>query len=242
MAHVIIGATGALGRALALNLAGAGHDLVLVARDQAALADMAGDIARRFPVAAQAVAADAAAGPAYLERVRDALGEGAIDALLLPIGLSLRDDLVTPPDELRRVIDVNLRAPIEAIQGLWDDLRKAPTPVVCGFGSITAVRGRGRNFVYGAAKRALAAYFESLRLAGARDGVAVRFYVVGFLDAGAMKDEATLLPKGDPARLAELVAADLARGSGTRWFPWWWRPLALVIRALPQTLYRRIAG
>ena len=243
MAYVIIGATGDLGRALAGLLAARGHDLILVARGAEALEALADSIARdghRRPIT---VAADVAEGPAYLAAVREAArAQGGVEGLLLPIGRAIRDDLDTPAEEISRLVAVNLTAPMDAASKLWDDLKAAPRPVIVGFGSITAIRGRGRNLAYGAAKRALGAYFESLEILGATAGIAVQFYVLGYMDTAKMAHEATALPKGDVARLATAVCAGLGRGSFKRWYPWWWRPLAMVLKLLPSALYRRIAS
>jgi len=243
MAYVIIGATGDLGQALAERLAGAGHELVLVAHRMVALEAMATRIAGEGHPRPALVSADVTEGPSYLEEVRAAARDlGGVEGLLLPIGKAIRDDLDTPAEEASKLIAVNLTAVMDAVSELWQDLTVAPRPVVVGFGSITAIRGRRRNLAYGAAKRALSSYFESLRLLGSDAGIAIQFYVLGFMDTAKMAQVATPVPKGDVARLADTVCAGLGQGSAERWYPWWWRPLALALRLLPSALYRRIIG
>ena len=243
MAYIIIGATGDLGRALTREIAANGHDLVLVARDGEALDALAGGIAETAGLRPATVAADVTQGPGYLADVKAAaVAAGGVEGLLLPIGLSQRDTLATPADQVATLIAVNLTAVIEAVSGLWDELARAPGPVVVGFGSITGVRGRRRNLAYGAAKRALAGYFESLDTLGRDAGIAVQFYTLGFLATAKMAAEPTPLPKGDVARLAARVRRDLGRGSFSRWYPWWWRPAAIALRLVPAAVYRRIAA
>lgn len=240
MAYVIIGATGDLGRALAGALAAKGHGLILVARRAEALKALADGIASDGHRRPAVVAADVAEGPSYLAAIREAArDQGGVEGLLLPIGRAIRDDLHTPAAEVSNLVAVNLTAVMDAASGLWGDLMAAPRPVIVGFGSITAIRGGGRNLVYGAAKRALGSYFESLEILGAGVGIAVQYYVLGFMDTAKMGGEATPLPKGEIARLASAVCASLGRGSHTRWYPWWWRPLAIILRHLPTALYRR---
>lgn len=243
MAYVIIGASGDLGRALAAELAAAGQSLVLVSHGKLRLDAAADEIERLGHPRPATVVADVTEGPGYLEEVRAAArGRGGIDGLLLPIGRAIRDDLSTPAEEAAKLIAINLRAPMEAASALWDDLKSAPRPVIVGFGSITAIRGRGRNLAYGAAKRGLHAYFESLRVLGAVDGIACQFYVLGFLATARMAGERTPLPKGDVAALAKRVAANLEKGAILRWYPWWWRPLSWAIRLAPGGLYARLAS
>jgi len=241
MAYVIIGATGELGRALSGLLAAKGHGLILVARRAEALEALADGIARDGHRRPAVVAADVAEGPAYLAAIREAArDQGGVEGLLLPIGRAIRDDLRTPAAEVSNLVAVNLTAAMDAVSELWGDLMAAPRPVIVGFGSITAIRGGRRNLVYGAAKRALGGYFESLELIGAGVGIAVQFYVLGFMDTAKMGGEATPLPKGEIAHLAAAVCAGLGRGSFRRWYPWWWRPLAIILRHLPWALYQRI--
>ncbi len=243
MAYVIIGATGDLGRALAGLLAAKGHGLILVARRAEALEALADGIASDGHRRPAVVAADVAEGPSYLAAIREAAADqGGVEGLLLPIGRAIRDGLDTPAAEVSRLVAVNLTAAMDAVSGLWGDLQAAKSPVIVGFGSITAIRGGGRNLAYGAAKRALGAYFESLRLLGDAAGIAVQFYVLGYMDTAKMAQEATALPKGDVARLAAAVCAGLDGGSFRCWYPWWWRLLATLLRLLPSALYRRIAS
>lgn len=242
MAYVIIGASGGLGRALADRLAADGHRLVLVARDPDALSALAGAIRDRHGIEAATVAADVAAGSQYLDEVaRAARAAGGIKGLLMPIGLALRDGLGTAPATMRELTGVNFLAPTEAVTRLWPDLIEGGATVV-GFGSITAARGRGRNFVYGAMKRALLSYFESLRLAARGSPVKVQFWVLGFLDTDVMKAEKTPLPKGDPRKLADRVVDRLGRDTGITYFPAWWKWITLALRLMPWPLYARIGG
>lgn len=242
MAYIIIGATGGLGRALADRLAAKGAGLVLVARNEAALQGLAAELRDRRGIDVAAIAADVARGTGYLDAVIDAVRDGAtVDGLLMPVGLALRDDLGTAPDTLRQLGGANFFAAAEAVTRLWPLLSRDRATVV-GFGSITAIRGRRRNLVYGAMKRALGAYFESLRVIARGSTVSVQFWVLGFLDTDNMRGETTPLPKGDPAKLAAKVVDALGRDTGVRYYPGWWRPIALVLRLLPWAIYARIAG
>ncbi len=243
MAYVIIGGSGALGGALALELAARGHDLVLAGHGAARLEEAARAIERAGRPRPATVAADVTEGPAYLAEIRAAARAlGGVEGVLLPIGRSIRDDLATPPDEAARLIAVNLTAVMDAVSGLWDDLAAAERPVIVGFGSVTGIRGRARNLAYGAAKRGLQAYFESLSVLGAEAGIAIQFYVPGFLATPSMAGERTPLPQAPVAGLARRVAANLGRGSFTRFHPWWWRPIAWALRLMPGLLYRGIAA
>jgi short-subunit dehydrogenase len=241
MTYVIIGASGGLGRALADRLAADGKPLILVARNGDALEALAGALRDRHGIEAHCIAADVASDTAYLAQIRDKVRGGGIAGLLMPIGWAQRDGLETDGETAGDLAGVTFLAPARAANALWPELAAGGGTVV-GFGSITAARGRGRNFVYGAMKRALQSYFESLRLAARGTPVKVQFWVLGFLDSDAMKSERTPLPKADPARLADKVVGRLGRDIGVTYFPWWWRPLTLMLRLMPWAIYARLAG
>ncbi|HSR55374.1 MAG TPA: hypothetical protein VLN73_03990, partial [Alphaproteobacteria bacterium] len=75
------------------------------------------------------------------------------------------------------------------------------------------------------------------RLLGDGPGIKAQFYMLGFLDTPKLAAEPAALPRGDVSKLARMVHANLGNGSFTRWYPWWWRPLAWVLRMLPEGLY-----
>jgi short-subunit dehydrogenase len=112
--------------------------------------------------------------------------------------------------------------------------------VLVGFGSIAAVRGRSRNVIYAASKRALESYFESLRHLAEGHGLTVAFYSLGYLDTSQAFGQRLLLPKGDPAAVADEVCRMLARRRGRHYLPWFWAVIAPAIRALPWAVFKRM--
>jgi NAD(P)-dependent dehydrogenase (short-subunit alcohol dehydrogenase family) len=104
-----------------------------------------------------------------------------------------------------------------------------------------AARGRTRNAAYAAAKRALDAYFESLRHALAGTGVVVQFYVLGYLDTHLAFAHDTPLPRAAPDACAERVFRRRAVDFGRAYYPAYWRPLTAVLRLLPWFVFRRLS-
>ncbi|HEV8240579.1 MAG TPA: SDR family NAD(P)-dependent oxidoreductase [Thermoanaerobaculia bacterium] len=242
MTAVVVGASAGLGRALAVELARSGRPLLLVASDRRDLDALAGDLSLRFGVAAKVLALDAADADALAAGLRAAAAElPPVEALLLPIGTV--DDGDTPllePARARRLIDVNFTAPAAAVRELLPGMLERHRGAVVGFGSVAAARGRSRNAVYAAAKRALASYFESLRHLAEPAGVAVAFYVLGYLDTRLAFGRRLLLPKGAPTAVARRVVRRLGRDRGVGYLPRFWYPLVLALKALPHAVYGRL--
>lgn len=242
MTWVVVGASAGLGRALATRLARDRRDLVLVASDARDLDALAADLSIRFGAAARTVAHDAADHAGLAAAIAEAIpGDGTIDGLLFPIGLSTEDDDgFAGPEQAERLVAVNFLCAASVCGRLLPRLLAQGQGVVAGFGSVAAVRGRGRNVVYAASKRALESYFESLRHLGEARGLRVFFYVLGYLDTGLAYGKTLLLPKADPDAVADRVISDLAGPGGRRHCPWWWAPITGLVRALPWPLFKRM--
>ena len=184
MIYAIIGASAGVGRALASEFASAGHDLILVSSDERDLKALTSDLSIRHGSRVAAVAADVLEGDAYLDRVADTVhGIGGLDGLLFPLGASVEaDDASLDPTLLVAVTRINYHAIVSATIRFLPELRRRPRAAVVGFGSVAALRGRGRNVAYAAAKRALQSFFESLRHACADSQIMVQFYILGFME------------------------------------------------------------
>jgi NAD(P)-dependent dehydrogenase (short-subunit alcohol dehydrogenase family) len=157
---LVTGASRGLGRALAAGLARAGFDLIIDARDAAALDAAAGALrAAGGPVVTVTALAGDVTEPAH----RAALAAAAQDAARLDLlvnnagtlGASPLPALADyPPDELRAAFEVNVIAPVALTQRLLPLLR-ASGGAVLNITSDAAVEAYAGWGGYGAAKAAL---------------------------------------------------------------------------------------
>ena len=243
MSHVIVGASSGLGRALAEALAQRRHDLVLVASDARDLDAIATDLALRHGVAVRTLALDVGREPDPGARILAALdGFAAPTALLLPIGYSRDDDeLALGAAAIGQLLAINLHAPLAIVHALLPALVEQRGVIVL-FGSVAAIRGRGRNVVYASAKRALESLHESLRQRYRPDELRVQLYQLGFLATNLTHGMRLPMPPMAPADVAAIVAARLDKGSARWSLPRKWWLIALIVRALPWPIYRRMKG
>ena len=242
MSALVVGASSGLGRALAEELARTGHDLLLVASDARDLEAVAADLHLRHGVAVRTLALDLGREADPGARIADALDDlpSPLTELLLPLGLSRADDdLSLDAARIGQLLAINLHAPTAIVHALLPRLLETRGVVVL-FGSIAAVRGRGRNVVYAASKRALESLHESLRQRFTPAELRVQLYRLGFLATNLTHGMRLPTPAAEPAAIARTVVVRLRRGSTLRYLPRKFGLIALIVRALPWTLYRRM--
>jgi dehydrogenase/reductase SDR family protein 7B len=193
---LITGASSGIGRATALRLAGYGAKVVLAARNQAAL----DDVAR----AAQALGAEALAIPTDVtdpEQCRRAVDEAVarfarLDILICSAGLSMRAYFANSNLEaMERVMRVNFLGTLNATHFALPHIKQARGSLVA-LSSLTGLRGVPSYSLYGASKFAVQGLYESLRLELKRDGVHVGVLAPGFVDT-PLRDN-VLGPDGKP--------------------------------------------
>ena len=241
MTALVVGASSGLGRALASELARRGHELLLVASDARDLDALASDLILRHDVAVRTLALDLGRVAEPGARIAEALnGMSPLDAVLLAAGHSRRDDDLSL-DALRigQLLAINLHAPLAIAHALLPKLLEAHGVIVL-FGSIAAVRGRGRNVAYAASKRGLVSLYESLRQRYSPHELRVQLYQLGFLATNLTHGVQLPTPGADPIVIAKTVVDRLARGSACWYLPRKFALIALVVRALPWTLYCRM--
>jgi short-subunit dehydrogenase len=241
LTFVVVGASAGLGRALSESLAGRGRSLLLVASDERDLLPLAADLRLTRGVEVRVVAHDAADHAGLAAAVEAALPpDEPVDALLFPIGTSEEDDEgLLPPARAQALVHINLLAVTSVGARLLPRMIARGRGAVVGFGSVAAERGRGRNVVYAAAKRALESAFESWRHRLEPQGLSVVFYTLGYVDTNLAFGRPLPFPKADPRRIAERVCDELGGVRGKHFLPGGWRFVAFAVRALPWFLYRR---
>lgn len=241
--YVVIGGSSGLGRCLAERLASAGHSLVLVSSDLRDTQAMASDLALRHGVSVSPVALDLTAPQISFVALDAALATlPPLAGVMLAAGMNRADDVPGQTSEafgaLTNANHTNLCRIIDHCLARLEPTRGG---LIVGFGSIAATRGRTRNASYAAAKRALQCYFESLRHATAGTQIVVQFYVVGYLDTNLAFGQQTALPRASPQRFADLIYRRRRSDFGVRYYPRFWYPVCLLLRALPWFVFRKLS-
>lgn len=205
---LLTGASGGLGQALALALSAAGAELVLTARRAAVLDELAARTGGRVIAADLAVAAEV-----------DRLAEeaGPVDVLLANAGLPGSGRLESYDSSgIDRVVDVNLRAPIQLTRALLPGMLERRRGHIVLVSSLAGLAASPESSLYAATKFGLRGFGLALRQDLAGTGVGVSVVLPGFIsEAGMYADAGVRLPPGvgtrSPAELADATLGAIER-------------------------------
>ncbi|QXG49808.1 SDR family oxidoreductase [Pseudomonas viridiflava] len=240
---LIIGATSAIAHACARLWAAQGCDFFLVARSADRLQVTAADLEGRGARAVTLHEMDATHFAEHPRMLADCLRVlGQIDVVLIAHG--------TLPDQRACEQDVGLAlqefitnsASVIALLTLLArhfELQRCGTLAVIS--SVAGERGRPSNYLYGAAKAAVSTFCDGLQARLFKVGVHVLTIKPGFVDTPMTQGlslPAALLAQ--PEQVAERIVNGIARQSTSLYAPGFWALIMLVIRSIPQPLFKRL--
>lgn len=112
---------------------------------------------------------------------------------------------------------------------------------ILGIGSVAGLRGRASNYVYGASKSALHTYLSGLRNKYSGRGVHVCTIMPGPVQTKMI--EGIDLKTGlvaSPKNVAKDIDRAMRRSSNMVYSPWNWRYIMLVIRSIPEFIFKKM--
>jgi len=240
---LIIGATSAIAEAAARIFATRGDALFLVARNAEHLRAVVADLNIRGAARADSATLDVtdfAAHDAVIEKAERDLG--GIDIALIAHGtLSDQAQCEQSADVMRREFDVNALSTLALLTALANRMEARHSGTLAVISSVAGDRGRQSNYVYGAAKAAVSTFLGGLRQRLAKSGVTVLTIKPGFVDTPMT---AGIANKGalwaQPDRVAAGIVQAIDRGRNIVYLPWFWRWIMLVIRHIPEPLFKKL--
>jgi decaprenylphospho-beta-D-erythro-pentofuranosid-2-ulose 2-reductase len=242
---VVLGGTSDIAGAVVDKLVAARcRTVVLAARDDAALAAAANRARAGGAEVVETVtfdAADTIGAEATVARCFDAVD--TVDLVLITVGAlgGPRGD-VLDAHHVREMAAVNYTWPATALAAAARRMRTQGHGRIVVLSSVAAVRARPATFIYGAAKGALDRFAAGLGETLRGSGVELHIVRPGFVHSKMTEG----LRPAPFAISPETVAAALIRGmeTGQRviWVPGLLRWLYLILRHLPQSVWRRLPG
>ena len=240
---LIIGATSAIAEAAARQWAARGDALFLVGRRRQKLDDIAADLKVRGATKAGVFEMDATDVAAHAVMLDAAVAElGGLDVALIAHGTLPDQKACETSVELSlREIDNNGLSVIALCTLLGNHFESQGGGSIAVISSVAGDRGRQSNYVYGAAKGMVTRFLQGLRNRLAKKGVQVLTIKPGFVDTpmtAAFKKGALWAQPGDVAR--GIIAA-IDTGRDEVYLPGFWRLIMLVIRHIPEFIFKKLS-
>lgn len=241
-AVLVIGATSGIARALAAKIAQQGAALYLAARDGFEVERVARDLAIRYqvPVSWSAFEAqDYGSHVDFLQKVVDKLGH--LDGVVVSLGeLGNQEKAEIDFGHAQRIIHSNYTGVVSVLTHVANHLEQQRHGFIIGLSSVAGDRGRQSNYVYGSAKGALHLFLQGLRSRLAKIGVHVLTVKPGFVDTKMTFGKPGMFLVASPERVATAVMQALQKKKNIVYIPWFWFWIMLIIRTIPEPLFKRL--
>ncbi|MDP8918778.1 MAG: SDR family oxidoreductase [Pseudomonadota bacterium] len=239
---LLVGGTSDIGRATALHYAQAGWRVLLAARNEEEARRNADDIAARTGVEVTTH---------RLDILETGNFEGFVEGLP-----QLPDTVVCVVGELgdqargqsdtnhaTLVVRTNFEGPALFLGLLAERFLARGSGTIVGVSSVAGDRGRGSNYLYGAAKAGFTAFLSGLRNRLAPKGLRVLTVKPGFVRTqmtAGMKLPPLLTAEADEVGRSIFTAAEKG-GSDVIYVRRIWRPVMMVIGSIPERIFKKLS-
>jgi short-subunit dehydrogenase len=238
---VIFGGRSEIGLELATRLA-PGATVLLLARRADKLDDEAAAVRAAGATAVHVAEFDADDLASHAPLVESIVAErGPIRTAVLAFGvLGDQARAEKDPGHAAAIVHTDFVAQVSLLTVLAATMRTAGRGTIVTFSSIAGARVRRANYVYGSAKAGLDGFCSGL--ADALHGSGVRLLVMrpGFVTGRMTEGMAPAPFSRTPPQVADATVRALKGKRGSVWFPWQVGALAVVMRMLPQSVWRRM--
>ncbi len=237
---VVTGGSSGIGAAIARTLAARGWALVLLARHEDRLREVAGEVGAEHELCDVADRAE-------VERVAATVGERhpVIRLLVNNAGIPGRGGFLdSEPEQIERLVRINYLGSVWCLRAFLRALQAGAPSHVVNIASVAGTVAAGHSGPYSASKHAQLAFSRSVAVELAGSGIAVHTINPGLIDTPGFPNRSRfgsrLLQKlvAEPELVAEQVVRAVERDRIEQFVPHWYRPAAIVQAAAPGLLAR----
>lgn len=240
---LIIGATSAIAEATARRYAEQGSKLVLCARNQEKLKQMAADLKIRGAESAETEQLDVTDLDSHQSLVQRVFEQsGNIDVVLvahgtLPDQQQCQQDFKIANQELQ----TNAIGTLSLLTYLANQLEQQQQGTIAVITSVAGDRGRQSNYLYGAAKGMVSVFLQGLRNRLFKSGVHVVDIKPGFVDTPMTAQFKKGLLWSQPDAIAKGIIKAIEKKKSVAYVPGFWRLIMLIITFLPPFVFNRLS-
>jgi short-subunit dehydrogenase len=240
---LIIGANSSIASACARVWAKEQCEFFIVARDSTRLDQTAADLRALGAKSVVTHAMDATAIEEHSKMLSACVASlRQIDIALIAHGtLPNQSDCEKDISLMLSEINTNGISVIALMALLANQLETQRTGTLAVISSVAGDRGRPSNYVYGAAKAAVSTFAAGLRARLFKVGVHLIDIKPGFVDTPMTKElglPAALV--ASPEKVAHLITEGITAKRNVIYTPGFWRLILLVIKAIPEFVFKRL--
>lgn len=243
MKILIIGATSAIAYETAKCFAKDGAELFLVARSSEKLEAVQNDLKVRGAKRAESYVLDVSQLDQHEAMIRSAIETlGELDMVLIAHG-TLSDQRLSQQNVTKTLEEftTNCTSVISLLTLLANYFEPRKRGCIAVITSVAGDRGRNSNYVYGAAKGAVSVFLQGLRSRLAKSGVAVVTVKPGFVDTPMTASMRKGLLFASPRKVGEGIYYAMLKGREVVYLPWFWRPIMLVVKSIPEPIFKKLS-
>jgi decaprenylphospho-beta-D-erythro-pentofuranosid-2-ulose 2-reductase len=237
---LILGATSDMAIALSKEFAAAGYGLQLAARHPGTLRPLQSDLSIRYNIPCSLHEFDAAQPgqhPAFFAALTP-----QPDVTISVFGY-LGDQQLAQSDwkECEKIILANYTGAVSILNIVADCYAARQNGTIVGISSVAGERGRQSNYLYGSAKAGFTAYLSGLRNQLCRKNVHVLTVLPGFVYT-RMTDNMPLpkLLTATPQLVAQKIFTAVQKKKNVIYIKWFWRWIMLVIKIIPEPVFKKL--
>ncbi|MES2142021.1 MAG: SDR family NAD(P)-dependent oxidoreductase [Pseudomonadota bacterium] len=231
---LILGATSSIAKACAEIFASRHYNLFLGGRDLFELKRLSQDLRIRFKVNVDYAFFDITLlneHRSFFEKMLEKIGR--VHGVLMAIGLL--DKQYSPTE----IIAANFSGPVAILDICADYLSSQKKGFIIGLSSVAGDRGRQSNYVYGASKSALTTYLQGLRGYLHPYQVHVLTVKLGLIDTKmTFGGSYPLFLAACPQKAGLKIINALDKGKESVYVPKIWRIIMLIIRLIPEKIFK----
>ena len=239
---VVTGGSSGIGAAIARTLARRDWRLVLLARGEEQLREVAEEVGAEHEICDVADRAE-------VERVAVTVRERhpAIRLLVNNAGIAGRGGFLDlEPEQIEQLIRTNYLGSVWCLRAFLPELEAGAPADVVNIVSVAGTVAAGRSGPYSASKHAQLAFSRSTGVELAGSGIEVHTINPGLIETPGFPQRSqfrnTLLQRlvAEPDLVAERVVRAVERGRVEQFVPRWYRPAAILQAATPGLLVRAV--
>ena len=240
---LILGATSSIAKHTTRLFAADENNLFLVARNADKLKSMQQDMQVRGASSVNYESLDLSDDSLHeglIQRATETMG--SIDIVLVAYGtLAHQQTSAKSYANTLRELQINCLSVISLLTILANQFEEQKSGSIAVISSPAGDRGRQSNYIYGTAKGALTIFMQGLRNRLAKSKVHVLTIKPGFVDTPMTKEFKKGLLWVSPEIISKGIYTAIKKKREVVYLPFFWRYIMLIIKLIPEKIFKRLS-